>query len=83
MDPSNNEGDVPPKRTKRGATTMKDLTLMVSEGKRLDVKYNSFNHPIDKNSKKLESYVGVKVRQHVSIDIENWHKVSKELKNKI
>lgn len=47
------------------------------------MKYNSLNLPIARNSHKLASYIGVKVCQHIPIDIENWHKVSKELKNKI
>lgn len=81
MDPT--DVDSARKKVPRGATQMKGLTLMANEGKQLAVNYNSYNQPIDKNSEKLASYVGAKVRQHIPIDIKNWRSVPTNLKENI
>ena len=54
-----------------------------SAGVRKIIKYNQKGQPIGDDAKKYVSYLGVLGRTMVPLNYENWHKVPKELKEKL
>ncbi|TXG57295.1 hypothetical protein EZV62_018608 [Acer yangbiense] len=67
----------------RGRTMLKKVTKARSSGQKIVVQFNKKGVPYKKNRITLMSYVGVLARAMVPIDIQSWHKVTKDLKNKI
>ncbi|KAK3228600.1 hypothetical protein Dsin_000481, partial [Dipteronia sinensis] len=64
--------DVVNTKKKRGLTK---LGMIQSGDKRLSVTFNERGQLVSKNSKKFSSYLGVIVREHVPIGLEDWPSV--------
>ncbi|KAF9604450.1 hypothetical protein IFM89_006732, partial [Coptis chinensis] len=57
--------------------------LLSEKSKRMKVPFNKRGQPIENESNKLVSFLGATVREIVDINIDDWRKVSKELKNNL
>ncbi|KAL0537041.1 hypothetical protein IC582_026009 [Cucumis melo] len=67
----------------RGPTTMFELALVRNSGQKLPIQFNEHGQPIGATSKKMQSYIGVCVRQQIPITYNSWKEVLNELKDKI
>lgn len=66
------------KRRTRGRTKVKRLLANVLS--RIEVEFNGEGEPVGDGSIKLSSYLGLLVREHVSVTVDNWKHLSNELK---
>uniref|UniRef100_A0A9I9EGZ3 Ubiquitin-like protease family profile domain-containing protein n=1 Tax=Cucumis melo TaxID=3656 RepID=A0A9I9EGZ3_CUCME len=87
-DSSGDEREILPKVRKksfvsRGPITMSELALVRNSGQKLPIQFNEHGQPIGATSKKIQSYIGVCVRQQIPIIYNSWKEVSNELKDKI
>ncbi|CAI8598250.1 unnamed protein product [Vicia faba] len=57
---------------KRGVTRLQKIHKAKSNGKRIEVQWNSRGQPIKHNSKTFASFIGVTVRRLVPISLDNW-----------
>ncbi|XP_022136077.1 uncharacterized protein LOC111007859 isoform X2 [Momordica charantia] len=71
------------KVARRGPTTMHELTCIRNLGKRKTIEYNDQGQPIGENAKKMQSFIGVCVRQKIPVTYNHWKEVPQELKDKI
>ena len=62
---------------------MSYLAVARMQSKKKSVQLNVYGQPIGKNSKSLQSYIGVLVREKVKITYDNWKKVPIEVKDSI
>ncbi|KAL4021068.1 hypothetical protein IC575_019857 [Cucumis melo] len=67
----------------RGSTTMSELALVRNSGQKLPIQFNEHGQPVGATSKKMQSYIGVCVRQQIPITYNSWKEVPNELKDKI
>ncbi|KAL0556667.1 hypothetical protein IC582_005181 [Cucumis melo] len=67
----------------RGPTTMSELALVRNSGQKLPIQFNEHGQPVGATSKKMQSYIGVCVRQQIPITYNSWKEVPNELKDKI
>ncbi|KAL4033113.1 hypothetical protein IC575_006199 [Cucumis melo] len=67
----------------RGPTTMSELALVRNSGQKLPSQFNEHGQPVGATSKKMQSYIGVCVRQQIPITYNSWKEVLNELKDKI
>ncbi|KAL0534338.1 hypothetical protein IC582_028628 [Cucumis melo] len=67
----------------RGPTTMSELASVRNSGQKLPIQFNEHGQPVGATSKKMQSYIGVCVRQQIPITYNSWKEVSNELKDKI
>ncbi|KAA0035525.1 transposase [Cucumis melo var. makuwa] len=67
----------------RGPTTMFELASVRNSGQKLPIQFNEHGQPVGATSKKMQSYIGVCVRQQIPITYNSWKEVSNELKDKI
>ncbi|KAA0059068.1 transposase [Cucumis melo var. makuwa] len=67
----------------RGPTTMSELALVRNSGQKLPIQFNEHEQPVGATSKKMQSYIGVCVRQQTPITYNSWKEVPNELKDKI
>ncbi|KAA0063905.1 transposase [Cucumis melo var. makuwa] len=67
----------------RGPTTMSELALVRNSGQKLPIQFNEHGQPVGATSKKMQSYIGVCVRQQIPIAYNSWKEVLNELKDKI
>ncbi|KAL4021675.1 hypothetical protein IC575_020481 [Cucumis melo] len=67
----------------RGPTTMSELALVRNSGQKLPIQFNEHGKPVGATSKKMQSYIGVCVRQQIPITYNSWKEVPNELKDKI
>ncbi|KAL4021269.1 hypothetical protein IC575_020063 [Cucumis melo] len=67
----------------RGPTTMSQLALVRNSGQKLPIQFNEHGQPVGATSKKMQSYIGVCVRQQIPITYNSWKEVPNELKDKI
>ncbi|KAL0545857.1 hypothetical protein IC582_015753 [Cucumis melo] len=67
----------------RGPTTMFELALVRNYGQKLPIQFNEHGQPVGATSKKMQSYIGVCVRQQIPITYNSWKEVPNELKDKI
>ncbi|KAA0065885.1 hypothetical protein E6C27_scaffold538G00590 [Cucumis melo var. makuwa] len=67
----------------RGPTTMSELVLVRNSGQKLLIQFNEHEQPVGATSKKMQSYIGVCVRQQIPITYNSWKDVPNELKDKI
>ncbi|KAA0063057.1 uncharacterized protein E6C27_scaffold468G001730 [Cucumis melo var. makuwa] len=67
----------------RGPTTMSEFASVRNSGQKLLIQFNEHGQPFGATSKKMQSYIGVCVRQQISITYNSWKEVSNELKDKI
>ncbi|KAL0550130.1 hypothetical protein IC582_014630 [Cucumis melo] len=67
----------------RGPTTMSELALLRNSGQKLSIQFNEHGKPVGATSKKMQSYIGVCVRQQIPITYNSWKEVPNELKDKI
>ncbi|KAL0559505.1 hypothetical protein IC582_004118 [Cucumis melo] len=67
----------------RGPTTMSELALVRNSGQKLPIQFNEHRQPVGATSKKMQSYIGVCVRQQIPITYNSWKEVPNELKDKI
>ncbi|KAL4020802.1 hypothetical protein IC575_019589 [Cucumis melo] len=67
----------------RGPTTMSVLALVRNSGQKLPIQFNEHGQPVGATSKKMQSYIGVCVRQQIPITYNSWKEVPNELKDKI
>ncbi|KAL0551664.1 hypothetical protein IC582_010753 [Cucumis melo] len=67
----------------RGPTTMSELALVRNFGQKLPIQFNEHEQPVGATSKKMQSYIGVCVRQQIHITYNSWKEVPNELKDKI
>ncbi|KAF9609589.1 hypothetical protein IFM89_017451 [Coptis chinensis] len=67
--------------TKRGRATCD--TIATEKSKRMKAPFNERGQPIEDESNKLVSFLGATVREIVDINIVDWRKASKELKNNL
>ncbi|XP_019086556.1 PREDICTED: uncharacterized protein LOC104754446 [Camelina sativa] len=70
--------DCRPKKKQRGPTRMKNIAK--DSNTREHVQFTEMGEPYGRGSVKLSSYLGTLVREHVPIIIEDWRKVSEELR---
>ncbi|KAA0053221.1 hypothetical protein IC582_025709 [Cucumis melo] len=87
-DSSEDEREMLPKVRKksfvpRGPTTMSELASVRNSGQKLPIQFNEHGQPVGATSKKMQSYIGVCVRQQISITYNSWKEVPNELKDKI
>ncbi|KAF9591709.1 hypothetical protein IFM89_006055, partial [Coptis chinensis] len=80
VQPANISTSAEPSR-KRGRATC-DI-VVTEKSKRMKVPFNERGQPIEDESNKLVSFLGATVREIVDINIDDWRKVSKELKNNL
>ncbi|TYK13481.1 uncharacterized protein E5676_scaffold556G00140 [Cucumis melo var. makuwa] len=66
-----------------GPTIMSELTLVRNSGQKLPIQFNEHGQPVGATSKKMQSYIGVCVRQQIPITYNSWKEVPNELKDKI
>ncbi|CAI8598367.1 unnamed protein product [Vicia faba] len=57
---------------KHGVTRLQKIHKAKSNGKRIEVQWNSRGQPIKHNSKTFASFIGVTVRRLVPISLDNW-----------
>ena len=62
----------------RGPTKMKHIAKDPNARERVD--FNDMGEPVGPGSVKLSSYLGPLVREHVPVTVEDWRKVSEEVK---
>ena len=67
----------------RGPTIVSELAPTRNVGQQLSVQFNEHGKPIGATSKKMQSYIGVYVRQQISVTYKSWKQVPNELKDKI
>ncbi|KAL0549601.1 hypothetical protein IC582_014087 [Cucumis melo] len=67
----------------RGPTTMSELALVRNSEQKLSIQFNDHGQPVGATSKKMQSYIGVCVRQQIPITYNSWKEVPNELKDKI
>ncbi|KAA0065464.1 uncharacterized protein E6C27_scaffold17G001540 [Cucumis melo var. makuwa] len=67
----------------REPTTMSELALVRNSGQKLPIQFNDHGQPVGATSKKMQSYIGVCVRQQIPITYNSWKEVQNELKDKI
>uniref|UniRef100_A0A9I9E4F4 Ubiquitin-like protease family profile domain-containing protein n=1 Tax=Cucumis melo TaxID=3656 RepID=A0A9I9E4F4_CUCME len=67
----------------RGPTTMSELASVRNSGQKLPIQFNEHGQPVGATSKKMQSYIGVCVRQQIPITYNSWKEVPNELKDKI
>ncbi|KAL0548752.1 hypothetical protein IC582_013220 [Cucumis melo] len=67
----------------RGPTTMSELASVRNSGQKLLIQFNEHGQPVGATSKKMQSYIGVCVRQQIPITYNSWKEVPNELKDKI
>ncbi|TYK11037.1 transposase [Cucumis melo var. makuwa] len=67
----------------RGPTTMSELALVRNSGQKLPIQFNEHGQPVGAMSKKMQSYIGVCVRQQIPITYNSWKEVPNERKDKI
>ena len=67
----------------RGPTTMSELALVRNSGQKLPIQFNEHGQPVGATSKKMQSCIGVCVRQQIPITYNSWKEVPNELKDKI
>ncbi|TYK30686.1 uncharacterized protein E5676_scaffold343G00010 [Cucumis melo var. makuwa] len=67
----------------RGPTTMSELASVRNSGQKLSIQFNEHGQPVGATSKKMQSYIGVCVRQQIPITYNSWKEVLNELKDKI
>ncbi|KAL0540434.1 hypothetical protein IC582_024673 [Cucumis melo] len=67
----------------RGPTTMSGLALVRNSGQKLPIQFNEHGQPVGATSKKMQSYIGVCVRQQIPMTYNSWKEVLNELKDKI
>ncbi|TYK08115.1 hypothetical protein E5676_scaffold265G002840 [Cucumis melo var. makuwa] len=67
----------------RGPTTMSELALVRNSEQKLSIQFNEHGQPVGATSKKMQSYIGVCVRQQIPITYNSWKEVPNELKDKI
>lgn len=68
---------------RRGLTTMRELARIRNTGERLVIQYNNQGQAVGENANKMQSYIGVCVRQQIPLIYNNWKEVPQELKDKI
>ncbi|KAL4017141.1 hypothetical protein IC575_024816 [Cucumis melo] len=64
-------------------TTMSELALVRNSRQKLSIQFNEHGQPVGATSKKMQSYIGVCVRQQIPITYNSWKEVPNELKDKI
>ncbi|KAL4016482.1 hypothetical protein IC575_024134 [Cucumis melo] len=67
----------------RRPTTMSELASVRNSGQKLPIQFNEHGQSVGATSKKMQSYIGVCVRQQIPITYNSWKEVSNELKDKI
>ncbi|KAL6562914.1 hypothetical protein OROHE_005501 [Orobanche hederae] len=67
----------------RGPTSMWKLVASRSRGKKVKVRYDGLGRALYEDKKHLQSYIGHVARSMVSISINNWRLVPKDIKNKL
>ncbi|KAA0047122.1 transposase [Cucumis melo var. makuwa] len=67
----------------RGPTTMSELALVRNSSQKFPIQFNEHGQPVGATSKKMQSYIGVCVRQQIPITYNSWKEVLNELKDKI
>ncbi|KAA0042106.1 hypothetical protein E5676_scaffold306G003720 [Cucumis melo var. makuwa] len=67
----------------RGPTTMSELASVSNSGQKLPIQFNEHGQPVGVTSKKMQSCIGVCVRQQIPITYNSRKEVSNELKDKI
>ena len=70
-------------RTPRGRTMMHCLSIQRTKGIKKDVTFNQHGQPIGETAKKMQSYIGVLVREKVKITYDNWKEVPNDVKDSI
>lgn len=78
---SDNDQSISQKKKTRGPTTCKKMKKKVQEAKFIE--FDEHSRPIGPHKKYFKSYLGSLVRIQVDINISDWHKVDKGLKNTI
>ena len=69
---------------KRRNTLMPKINKVKTLGKKINVKFNDRDEPLDKEGDELSSYFGVLAREHVPISMIDWRlKEHKQLKERI
>ncbi|KAL0544456.1 hypothetical protein IC582_019571 [Cucumis melo] len=63
----------------RGPTTMSELALVRNSGQKLPIQFNEHGQPVGATSKKMQSYIGVCVRQQIPITYNSWKEMSFDL----
>ncbi|KAL0540272.1 hypothetical protein IC582_024506 [Cucumis melo] len=66
-----------------GPTTMSELALVRNSRQKLPIQFNEHGQPVEATSKKMQSYIGVCVRQQIPITYNSWKEVPNELKDTI
>jgi len=66
-----------PKKT-RGQTKMRDIAM--DPGNKVHVDFTVKGEPCGPGSVKLSSYLGLLVREHVPVTLDNWHYLSEKIK---
>ncbi|KAL6566614.1 hypothetical protein OROMI_015018 [Orobanche minor] len=67
----------------RGPTSMWKLVASKSLGKKVKVRYDGLGRALYEDYKQLQSYIGHVARSMVSISINNWRLVPKDIKKKL
>ena len=75
------QDEVPPAKRRRGKTVCADLIKARSEGRKISVEFNQFGVAIGGGSTKLASRIGVLVRFHIPLSINDWRLVPRDCKD--
>ncbi|XP_060974141.1 uncharacterized protein LOC133039297 [Cannabis sativa] len=67
----------------RGKYIGREMIKMRSDGKKKEVEYNSWGQAISDGANKLHSEIGKYVRHHVTLLVDDWRLISKEVKDKL
>ncbi|KAE8649224.1 hypothetical protein Csa_014966 [Cucumis sativus] len=71
------------KTARRGPTIMPELLHIRNSGERKTIEYNDRGQPVGENAKKMQSFIGVCVRQQIPLTYNSWKEVPQELKDTI
>ncbi|XP_038895930.1 uncharacterized protein LOC120084092 isoform X2 [Benincasa hispida] len=71
------------KTARRGPTIMPELIHIRNSGERKTIEYNDLGQPVGENAKKMQSFIGVCVRQQIPLTYKSWKAVPQELKDTI
>ena len=66
------------RRPRRNLTKKKDLQRVASDD--IEVMYNSYGVPVGKKRNDMRNYIGVIVRERVTIIYDDWRKVPLDIK---